>query len=72
MVAQIYLTSRRFNVFAAICPTRYSLPAIGAWEKARLLRDVLREVDRTMENSSEGFLATNRNFFQAPRDTESI
>jgi hypothetical protein len=44
----------------------------GDGEKARLLRGALREVGRTMENSSEGFLAANRNFFQAPRDTESI
>ena len=41
-------------------------------EKARLLRGVLREVDRTMESSSEGFLAANRNFSQATRDIESI
>jgi hypothetical protein len=44
----------------------------GHGEKAPLLRGVLREVDQTMENSSEGFLAANRNFIQAPRDLESI
>jgi hypothetical protein len=43
-----------------------------AWEKVSLLRGVLREGDRTMESSSEGFLAANRNFSQATRDIESI
>jgi hypothetical protein len=43
-----------------------------AWEKVSLLRGVLREGDRTMESSSEGFLAANRNFSQATCDIESM
>jgi hypothetical protein len=73
MVAQIYLTSRRFNVFEAICPTRYTPPCNRGIGKGQgLLRGVLREVDLAMENSSEDFLGTNRNFSQATRDIESI
>jgi hypothetical protein len=75
------MTDGRSNLsdFTAIQRVRGDLPDAvqsalqsGHGEKARLLRGVLRQVDRTMENSSEGFLAANRNFFQAPRDIESI
>jgi hypothetical protein len=75
------MTDGRSNLsdFTAIQRVRGDLPDAvqsalqsGHGEKARLLRGVLRQVDRIMENSSEGFLAANRNFFQAPRDIESI
>ena len=69
------MTDSRSNLsdFTAVQRVRGDLSdavqfALGAWEKTRLLRGVLREVDRTMESSSEGFLAANRNFSEATRD----
>ena len=44
----------------------------GEGNKARLLRSALRELDRSMENASEGHLAANRNFSQATRDIEAV
>jgi hypothetical protein len=40
--------------------------------KARLLRGVLRQLDQSLENASEGFLQANRNFAQASRDIEAV
>jgi hypothetical protein len=73
VVAQIYLTLRRFNVFEAICPTRYSPRCNrGTGKGTSASWRTHGEVDRAMENSSEGFLAANRDFSQATRDIESI
>jgi hypothetical protein len=44
----------------------------GHGNRARLLRDVLSEVDRALENASEGYLAANRRFAQAPRYIEAV
>jgi hypothetical protein len=58
VVAQIYLTLRRFNVFEAICPTRYSQRCNrGTGKGTSASWRTHGEVDRAMENSSEGFLA---------------
>ena len=37
-----------------------------------LLRGVLRQLDQSLENASEGFLQANRNFAQASRDIEAV
>jgi len=39
---------------------------------AGLFRGVLREIDGAMENTSEGYLAANRNFAQATRNFKSV
>jgi hypothetical protein len=44
----------------------------GHGNRARLLRGVLREVDRALENASEGYLAANQRFAQASRDIEAV
>jgi hypothetical protein len=44
----------------------------GDGNKARLLRGVLRQLDQSLENASEGFPQANRNFAQASRDIEAI
>jgi hypothetical protein len=44
----------------------------GYGNKARLLRGVLRQLDQSLESSSEGFLQANRNFAQATRDIEAV
>jgi hypothetical protein len=44
----------------------------GHGNKARLLRGVLRQLDQSLENASEGFLQANRNFAQASRDIEAV
>ena len=44
----------------------------GYGNRARLLRGVLREVDRAMENASQGYLAANQRFAQATRNIESV
>jgi hypothetical protein len=44
----------------------------GEGNKARLLRGALRELDRSMEDASEGYLAANRNFAQASRNIEAV
>jgi hypothetical protein len=37
-----------------------------------LLRGVLRQLDQSLENASEGFLQANRNYAQASRDIEAV
>ena len=59
-------------MFAAICPTRYTLPCNRGMGKSTSTSRRTPRVDRAMENSSEGFLAANRSFSQATRDIESI
>ena len=44
----------------------------GHGNKARLLRGVLRRLDQSLENASEGFLQANRNFAQASRDIKAV
>lgn len=44
----------------------------GQGNRARLLRNVLRTLDRQMEQASPGFLQANREFAQATRDIEAI
>ena len=44
----------------------------GYGNKARLLRGVLRQLDESLENASEGFLQAIRNFAQASRDIEAV
>lgn len=44
----------------------------GARNKARLLGQVLREVDNSLETSSAGFKQANKNFAQASKDIEAI
>jgi hypothetical protein len=44
----------------------------GHGNKARLLRGVLRQLDQSLENASEGFLQANRNYTQASRDIEAV
>jgi hypothetical protein len=44
----------------------------GYGNKARILRGVLGEVDRALENASEGYLAANQRFAQASRNIEAI
>jgi hypothetical protein len=44
----------------------------GHGNKARLLRGVLRQLDQSLENASEGFLQANRNFAQASRNIEAV
>jgi len=44
----------------------------GHGNKARLLRGVLRQLDQSLENASEGFLQAKRNFAQASRNIEAV
>lgn len=44
----------------------------GDNNKARVLGGVLRQLDNSLENSSEGFKEANRNFSQASRDIDAI
>ena len=44
----------------------------GYGNKARLLRGVLRQLDQSLENTSEGFLQANRNSAQASCDIEAV
>src|SRR5215813_1547959 len=44
----------------------------GHGNKASMLRGVLRQLDQSLENSSEGFLQANRNFAQASCDIEAV
>jgi len=44
----------------------------GHGNKARLLRGVLRQLDQSLERSSEGFLQANQNFSAATRDIEAV
>lgn len=43
----------------------------GHGNEARLLRGVLRQLDQSLERSSEGFLQANQNFSAATRDIEA-
>ena len=44
----------------------------GAGNKARLLGGVLRQLDTSLENSSNGFRQANANFSQASRDIDAV
>ena len=44
----------------------------GYGNKARILGGVLGEVDRALENASEGYLAANLRFAQATRNIEAV
>jgi hypothetical protein len=44
----------------------------GAGNKARLLSGVLRQLDTSLENSSNGFRQANANFSQASRDIDAV
>lgn len=44
----------------------------GSGNKARLLGGVLRQLDTSLENSSNGFRQANRNFASASRDIDAI
>lgn len=44
----------------------------GHGNKARMLRQVLRELDASMERASQGYRAANRNFEQASRNIDAI
>lgn len=44
----------------------------GYGNRARLIGQAVRELDREMERASEGFLQANRNFAQASRNIEAV
>lgn len=44
----------------------------GQGNRARLLGQVVRELDTSLENSSAGYQQANRNFAQATRDIEAV
>lgn len=44
----------------------------GAGNKGRLLKDALKQVDNSLEASSEGYKQANRNFAQASRDIDAV
>jgi len=44
----------------------------GYGNRARLINQAVRELDRSMEQASEGYLAANRNFAQASRNIDAV
>lgn len=44
----------------------------GNGNRTRILRGILGEVDRAIENASERYLAANRRFAQASRNIEAV
>jgi len=70
------LTDGRSNLtdFQAVQRVRGDVSdmAQSAANKARLLRGVLRQLDASLENASEGYLAANQRFAQASRNIEDV